>query len=197
MFNAKLMTTRKMKRLMICVLMSVRLPGSMPLLSTSFSALAHGASGGTFWTRGNLPHVAVPGPGINLIPVTWAGGTLSLLLFQGVHPVILSISPRMILESCALNAGSLIGFPMGLVWAGVAAPRPLLPLLPLPHPGRLGSVVVRMLCPLEGMLWCINVDLKIGQSFGVDDRLCFLLGKLLHQGWSQTEYELIVLLDAV
>ena len=76
----------------------------------------------------------------------------------------------MILESCALNAGSLIGFQMGLGWAGVAAPLPLLPLLPLPHPGRLGSVVAGMLRPQEGTLRYINVDLTIGQSSGVDNR---------------------------
>ena len=91
-------------------------------------------------------------------------GTLPLLLFQGVHPVILSISPRITLESCALNAGSPNGFPTGLVLAGGVPPRPLLPLPPLPHFGCLGSVVADMLRPLEGMLWCTDVDLTIGQS---------------------------------
>ena len=52
----------------------------------------------------------------------------------------------------------------------VAAPLPLLPLLPLPCPGRLGSVVAGMLCPPEGTLWCTDVDLMIGQSFGVDNK---------------------------
>ena len=83
--------------------------------------------------------------------MTLAVGMLPLLLFQGVHPVILLTSPRMILESCALNAGSLSGFLMGLVLAGVATPLPLLPLLPLPHLGHLGNVVARMLHPLAGM----------------------------------------------
>ena len=67
----------------------------------------------------------------------------------------------MILESCALKAGSLSGFPMGLVWAVVAAPLPLLPLLPLPCPGCLGSMVAGMLRPLEGTLQCTDVDLTI------------------------------------
>ena len=91
-------------------------------------------------------------------------GTLPLLLFQGVHPVILSISLRIALESCALNAGSPNGFPTGLVLAGGVPSRPLLPLPPLPHSGCLGSVVADMLRPLEGMLWCTDVDLTIGQS---------------------------------
>ena len=116
-----------------------------------------------------MSRVAASGPGISLTLVTLAAGMLPLLLFQGVHPVILSISPRMILESCALKAGSPMGFPMGLVWAGVAAPLPLPPLPPLPRPGHLGSVVARMLCPLVGTLQYINVDLMIGQSFGVDN----------------------------
>ena len=51
-----------------------------------------------------------------------AGGTLSRLLFQGVRPVIRSISPQMIQVSCAWNAGSVSWFPMGLVWAGGAPP---------------------------------------------------------------------------
>ena len=117
-----------------------------------------------------MPHVATSGPRITLTPGILVAGTLPRLLFQGVHPVILSISPRMILESCALNAGSLIGFLMGLVWAGMAAPLPLLPLPPLPHPGCLGSVVAGMLHPLKGTLWYINVNLTIGQSFRVDDK---------------------------
>ena len=100
--------------------------------------------------------------------MTLAAGTLPLLLFQGVLPVILSISPRMILESCALNVGSTIGFPMGLVWARVAAPLPRLPLPPLPHPGHLDSMVDGMLRPLEGTLRYINVDLTTGQSSRVD-----------------------------
>ena len=102
--------------------------------------------------------------------MTLAGGTLSLLSFHRVRPVILSISPVMILESCALNAGSPIGFLAVIIWAGVAAPLPLLPPLPLPHPGHLGSVVACMLRPLEGTLRCTDVDLTIGQSCRVDDK---------------------------
>ena len=165
----KLITTRKMKRLRICVLVSAHPSGSMPPLFALFSALARKASERMFWTRGNLSRVAASGPRISLTPVTLAAGMLPLLLFQGVHPVILSISLRMILESCALKAGSPMGFPMGLVWAGVAAPLPLPPLPPLPCPGHLGSMVARMLCPLVGTFRYISVDLTIGQSFRVDD----------------------------
>ena len=75
----------------------------------------------------------------------------------------------MILESCALNAGLPIGFSAVITWAGVAAPLPLLPLPLLPLPGRLGSVVARMLRPLEGTLQCKKVGLTLGQSFRVDD----------------------------
>ena len=164
------MTTRKMKRWRICVLMSVCPLGSMPLFSASCLALARGASGRTFLTRCNNVCATAHCSGTNLFPVTLAVGMLPWLLFQGVLPVVLLISLRMILESCALKVGSLSGFPMGLVWAVVAAPLPLLPLFLLPHPGHLGSVVVCMLHPLVGTLQCINVDLTIGQSFGVDGR---------------------------
>ena len=99
-----------------------------------------------------------------------AGGTLSLLAFHNVLPVILSISPAMMRESCALNAGLPIGFSAVIIWAGVAAPLPLLPPLPLPLPGRLGSVVARMLRPLEGTLRYINVGLTVGRFFGDSDK---------------------------
>ena len=75
----------------------------------------------------------------------------------------------MIRESCALNAGLPIGFSVVIIWAGVAAPLPLPPLPPLPLLGHLGSVVAGMLCPLEGTLWCTDVDLTVGQSSKVDD----------------------------
>ena len=117
-----------------------------------------------------MPRVATSGPRITLTPGILVAGTLPRLLFQGVHPVILSISPRMILESCALNVGSPNGFPTGLVWAGGIPPLPLLSLLPLPCLGCLGSVVAGMLHPLKGTLQCISVNLTIGQSFGVDGR---------------------------
>ena len=91
-------------------------------------------------------------------------------MFHNVHPVTRSISPSIILESCALNAGLPIGFSAVITQAGVAAPLPLLPLPPLPHPGRLGSMVAHMLRPLEGTLRCTDVDLTTGQSFGVDNK---------------------------
>ena len=170
MFNTKLSTTRNMRRLRIWVLVSVRPSGSATLFAASFSSLAHGGSGRTFWTWGTRSRVASSGPRSIVCLVTVAAGTLSLLTFHNVRPVTLSISPRMILESWALNAGLLIGFSAVITWAGVAAPLPLLPLPPLPHPGRLGSVVAGMLHPLEGTLWCTDVDLMIGQSFGADDK---------------------------
>ena len=167
MFNAKLMTTNMMKKLRINVLMSAHPFRRVPLFSALFSALAHGASGTTLLTQSCMSHVATSR--FNLIPVILAAGMLSLLLFQGVRPLILSISPRMILESCALNAGSPIGFPTGLVWAGGAAPLPLHPLPPLPRPGCLGSVVVDSLHPLVGTLQYKIAGWPIGQSSGVDD----------------------------
>ena len=68
----------------------------------------------------------------------------------------------MILESCALNVGLPIGFSAVITQAGVAAPLPLLPLPLLPRPGRLGSVVARMLHPLKGTLWCTDVGSTVG-----------------------------------
>ena len=73
-----------------------------------------------------------------------------------------SISPAMILESCALNAGLPIGFSAVIIWAGVAAPLPLLPPLPLPRPGCLGSVAAHMLRPLEGTLQYKDVGSTVG-----------------------------------
>ena len=90
-------------------------------------------------------------------------------MFHNVHPVTRSISPSMILESCALNVGLPIGFSVVITRAGVAAPLPLLPLPPLPRPGHLGSVVAHMLRSLEGTLRCTDVGLTLGQFFRVDN----------------------------
>ena len=169
MFNTRLSTVRNMKRFRICVLMSVRLSGSATLFSASFSTLACGRSGRIFCTWGVMPLVTASGLRINLLPVTLAVRTLSLLTFHSVRPVTLSISPRMILKSCALNVGLPIGFSAVITRAGVAAPLPLPPLPLLPHPGHLGSMVACKLRPLVGTLQYINVDLMIGQSFEVDD----------------------------
>ena len=68
----------------------------------------------------------------------------------------------MILESCALNVGSPIGLSAVIIQAGVIAPLPLLPPLPLPCPGRLGSMATCMLHPLEGTLWCTDVGSTVG-----------------------------------
>ena len=131
-------------------------------------------SGTTLFTRGSGSRVATPGS--SLILVILAVGTLSLSAFQGVRPVLRSISPRMRRVSCALNAGSVSGFPTGLVWVGGAPlpvpPLPVFPLLlpPLPRSGCLGNVVAGNLRPLKGTLWYINEDCVVGQSFGVDDR---------------------------
>ena len=112
--------------------------------------------------------VCVPAidPGINLTLGIRAVGTSSLLSFHNVLPVICSISPAMIRESCALNAALPIGFSAVIIRAGVLAPLPLLPPLPLPRPGRLGSVVARSLRPLKGTLRCINVGSTVGPFFG-------------------------------
>ena len=169
MFNAKLITVRNMRRLRIWVLVSVRPSGSATLFSASFSSLARGGSGGMLWTQAVGTRVTASGPGINLLPVTLAVGTLLLSMFHNVHPVTRSISPSMILESCALNAGLPIGFSAVITRAGVAVPLPLLSLPPLPCPGCLGSMVARMLRPLEGTLRCTDVGLMIGQFFRVDD----------------------------
>ena len=107
-------------------------------------------------SQGVVPRVAASGS--NLIPVILAAGTLPQLLFQGVHPVSLSISPRIALESCALKAGSPNEFPMGLVWAGGVPPRPLLLLPPLPRSGHLESMVAGSLHPQVGTLWYKIVD---------------------------------------
>ena len=73
------------------------------------------------------------------------------LLFQGVCPVILSISPVIALKSWALNARSPNGFPLGLVSAGGVPPHPH---PPLPLPGVLipWHVVACNLHPLEWTL---------------------------------------------
>ena len=114
-----------------------------------------------------MPRVATSR--FSLIQVILAAGMLPLLLFQGVCPVSLLSSPRIALESCALNAGSPNGFLMGLVWAGGIPCLPLLPLPPLPHSGRLGSVVAGNLHPLIGTLWYKDVDWLIDQSSRVDN----------------------------
>ena len=106
MFNTKLMATNIMKKLRINVLVSVCPSGRMCRFSALFSPLEGGASVTTLLTQGVVPHVAASSS--NLIPVILAAGTLPLLLFQGVHPVILSIS-----LSIALNAGSPNGSGMG------------------------------------------------------------------------------------
>ena len=131
-------------------------------------------SGTILLTQGSGSRVATPGS--SLILVILAVGTSSLLAFQGVRPVLRSISPRMIRVSCALNAGSVSGFPTVLVWVGVpplpVPPLPGFPLLPppLPHSGRLGNMVAGNLRPLIGTLRCTDEDFSVDQSSGVDDR---------------------------
>ena len=160
-FNMKLTIMNTIRKLRISVLVSVWCVWGAPSFSASFSVLAVWASVMTLFTWGVSACVATTGA--SLIPVILAGGTLSLLVFQGVHPVTHSISPRMRWESCALKAGSVSGFPMGLGWAG-GAPLPVPPLLglpllppPLPRSGCLGNVAAGNLRPLIGTLWCINL----------------------------------------
>ena len=164
MFNVKLITAKMMKRLRICVLMSAHPLGSMPPFPVPCLALTSGVSGRTFSTQCKVLHVAASGPGTNLIPVTLAVGMSPLLLFQDVCPVIRSTSPRMILESCALKAGSLSGFLMGLVLAGVATPLPLLPCCW--HPW----IMVAHYChPHVGTTWCKIQGLCFNQFVEDDD----------------------------
>ena len=131
-------------------------------------------SGTILFTRDSGSRAATPGS--NLILVILAVGTSSLLEFQGVRPVLRSISPRMIRVSCALNAGSVRRFPVVLVLVGAAPlpvpPLPGLPLRlpPLPRSGRLGNVVADNLRPLIGTLRCTDEDFFVDQSSGVDDR---------------------------
>ena len=98
--------------------------------------------------------------------MTLAGGTLSLLSFHKVRPVIRSISPVIIWESCALNVALPIGFSAVIIRAGVAAPLPLFSPLPLPRPGRLGNVVARMLRPPVRTLRCTDVGSTVGRFSG-------------------------------
>ena len=156
MFNVKLIMTNTIRRLRISVLVFARPFRRMSLCSASFSALAGGATVTTLLTCGVIPHIATSGS--SLILVILAAGTLPLLLFQGVRLVILLISPRIVLESCALNVGSPNGFLLGMVWAGGVPPKPLLPWPPLPHSGCLGSMVAGNLHPQVGMLQCTDVD---------------------------------------
>ena len=172
MFNMKLTITNAMRKLRINVLVSVCPVWGAPSISTLFPGLAAWSSGTTLFTWCSCAATTR----FNLTPVILAVGTLSLLLFQGVRPVIHSISPCTRWVSCALNAGSVSGFPMGLVWVG-GAPCPLPPLPgfplrppPLPRSGCLGNVAAGNLRPLEGTLRCINVDFSVDQSFRVDDR---------------------------
>ena len=172
MFNTKLIITNAMRKLRINVLVSVCPIWGTPSISTLFSDLASRSSGTTLFTRSSCAATT----GFNLILVILAVGTLSLLMFQGVHPVTRSISPHMRRESCALKAGSVSGFLTGLVWVGGVPlplpPLPGLPLLlpPLPHSGCLGNMAAGSLCPLKGMLRYINLDFSVDQSFRVDDR---------------------------
>ena len=118
-----------------------------------------------------------PGPCRNCSHVSsrsnliWGIGTPRWLLFQGVHPVILSISPATNWENWALKTGSSRGFLLVLVWAGCTLPLP-----PLPPPGVLDPwcMVACNLRPLTGMLQYNIVDWSIDQSSGVVCKWCFL-----------------------
>ena len=140
-----LKTTNMIKNMRSHLLMSVSPSGSTCWFSATVSALAGGASE-TLLTRGTMSHGWASG--INLTPVA---GMFPLLLFQGICPVSLSCSLRIALWSCALNAGSPDGFPMGLVWAGGVPP--------LPRCWHLGSMVAGNCIRLLG---CLGIELWIG-----------------------------------
>ena len=91
------------------------------------------------------------------------------LLFQGVPPVILSISPVTNLPNCTWRAGSSSGFLMGLVYAGGTLPPPL---PPLPLPGVLDPwhMVADNLHLLIETLWYKIVDWSVDQSCRVVSR---------------------------
>ena len=168
MFTIKFVTTSIMMRLRINVLVFARPSGSVFPCGALCGTLACGSSGRFSSTRGSGSRVAALCPSINLMGALLAGGTLPLLAFHNVLPVILSISPSIIRASCALNTGLPSGFSAVITRAGVA-PLPLLPLPPLPLPGCLGNVVARMLRPLVGTLQCTDVDFDLGLSSGADD----------------------------
>ena len=106
--------------------------------------------------------IGIPGPcGSCSLASSWSNliqgiGTSLRSLFQGVRPVIFSISPRTNWANWALIAGSSSGFLMVLVLAGGAPPLP-----PLPLPGFLipQRVVVHSLHLLKEML---GIKLWIG-----------------------------------
>ena len=108
------------------------------------------------------------------------------LSFQGVHPVILSISPMTNLENWARSAGSSSGF-LVPVCAGGAPP-----FAPLPLPGVLDPqcMVAHNLRPLKKTLRYKIVDWPIGQSSGVVGKWCFLLKMLAHLDFLWTEFML-------
>ena len=105
MFNAKLSTVRNMKRLRICVLVSVRPSGSATLFSASFSTLARGGSVRTFCARGVHSRATASSPRLILHLVTVAVGTLPRLLFHNVLPETLNLSeddPRELCSECGV-----------------------------------------------------------------------------------------------
>ena len=107
------------------------------------------------------------------------------LSFQGVHPVILSISPVTNQENWVLMAGSSRGFLLGPVLA-VRVP-PSLPPLPLPGVLDPQCVVADNLCLLKETLWYNIMDWLLDQSSGVDDKWCYLVQMQLHLSFLWTE----------
>ena len=114
-------------------------------------------------------------------------GTSHRWMFQGVHPVILSISPVTNLENWAQSAGSSSGFLLGLVSEGGTPPLP-----PLPLPGVLDPrcVVARNLRPLKRMLQYKIVDWLIDQSSRVVSKWYFLPKMLACLDFLWTEFML-------
>ena len=140
--------------------MAVSLLIRMAWCSASGTALMIGAPG----PCGSCSHASSQS---TLSQGIWTPG---LLLFQGVCPVMFSISPLTNLLNCAWRAGSSSGFLMGPVYTGGPLPLP-----PLPLPGVLvpRRVVADNLHLLIETLQNRIVDWSTDQSFGVVGTLNF------------------------
>ena len=181
MFNIILIATNAKNEMRINLLMAASPLIRIAWCSASGTALMIGAPGpcgscSRASSRSNLSQgMGIPG----------------LLLFQGVRPVMCSISPLTNLPNCARRAGSSSGFLLGPVYAGGTVS---LPLPPLPLPGVLvpRCMVADNLRLLIEMLLNRIVDWSTDQSFRVVGRLNFLLKMLVHLGllWIQFFLEL-------
>ena len=156
----------------IYLLVAISLLMRMARCSASGTTLMIGAPG----PCGSCPHAS------SQFSWIWGIQTPGQLSFQGVHPVMFSISPLTNLRNCAWRAGSSSGFLMGLVYAGGALPPPLSPLF---IPGVLDPrrMVADNMCLLKETLLNRIVDWSTDQSGRDVGRLEFLLKKLDHLGF--------------